>query len=130
MKKIIISMEIFILMILGFTTFAIAAPVEGTDGVGASKSSILTPDSVTPTADTNAQLDLKNIGGKIIGGIQSVGTVVSVLILVVLGIKYMIGSAEERAEYKKSMIPYLVGSVLLFGAVTIASMVYKFSSSI
>lgn len=130
MKKFVIGIEIFIVVILGFTTFAVAAPVEGTDGVGAGKSSILTPDSVKPTADTDAQKDLKDIGGKIIGGIQSVGTVISVMILVVLGIKYMLGSAEERAEYKKTMIPYLIGSVLIFGAVTIASMVYDFSSSI
>lgn len=130
MKKFIMGIEIFIVIILGFATFAIATPIEGTDTVGVGKGSILTPDSVTPTADTDAQKDLQNIGGKIIGGLQSVGTVVSVMILVVLGIKYMLGSAEEKAEYKKTMIPYLIGSVLIFGAVTIASMVYNFSSSI
>ena len=38
---------------------------------------------------------------------------VSVITLVVLGIKYMVGSIEERAEYKKSMIPYLIGAFLI-----------------
>ena len=69
-----------------------------------------------------------SFGGKIIGGIQAIGTIVSVGILVVLGIKYMMGSAEEKAEYKKTMIPYLVGAILVFAASTIASFVYNFVS--
>ena len=51
--------------------------------------------------------------GPIIGTIKTLGIVISVITLVVLGIKYMTGSIEEKAEYKKTMIPYLVGVVLL-----------------
>ena len=69
-----------------------------------------------------------SFGGKIIGGIQAIGTIVSVGILIVLGIKYMMGSAEEKAEYKKTMIPYLVGAILVFAASTIANFVYNFVS--
>ena len=46
------------------------------------------------------------------------------IILVVLGIKYMMGSAEEKAEYKKTMIPYVVGAILIFLAPMIANMIY------
>ena len=63
--------------------------------------------------DTN---DFDTIGQKIIGAIQAIGSLVSVGILVVLGIKYMMGSAEEKAEYKKTMIPYLIGAVMVFMA--------------
>ncbi|MEI3401230.1 MAG: hypothetical protein V8R51_02250 [Clostridia bacterium] len=45
---------------------------------------------------------------------QTVGIVLSVVILIILGIKYMMGSAEEKAEYKKTMIPYLIGAVSVF----------------
>ena len=77
-------------------------------------------------ADTSADTtDLTNITSKILGAIQIVGVALSVIILVVLGIKYMMGSAEEKAEYKKSMIPYLVGAVLIFAAPTIANIVYN-----
>ena len=54
------------------------------------------------------------MGNKIIGAIQLIGSIVSVLTLVVLGIKYMTGSVEERAEYKKTMMPYVVGAVMVF----------------
>ena len=48
----------------------------------------------------------------------------------VLGIKYMMGSAEEKAEYKKTMIPYVVGAILIFAATTIANAVFNFASGI
>ena len=39
----------------------------------------------------------------------------------------MMGSASEKAEYKKTMIPYLVGAILIFAASTIANVVYQFA---
>ena len=71
-----------------------------------------------------------DIGKKIIGMVQAIGSIVSVLILVILGIKYMMGSAEEKAEYKKTMIPYLVGAILIFAASNIASMIYGFANTL
>lgn len=59
----------------------------------------------------------------IIGAVVTVGIVASVITLLILGIKYMIGSTEEKAEYKKSMIPYLVGAVLLFATSAIVSII-------
>lgn len=70
-----------------------------------------------------------DFGSKIIGAIQAIGSITAVAILVVLGVKYMMGSAEEKAEYKKTMIPYLVGAVLVFMASNIAGFVYNFASS-
>ena len=64
------------------------------------------------------------------GILQTVGVVAAVVILMVLGIKYMMGSAEEKAEYKKTMIPYIVGAILIFGASTIANMVYNFANGL
>ena len=69
------------------------------------------------------------IGGRIIGALRSIGILIAVGVLVVLGIKYMMGSAQEKAEYKKTMIPYLIGAALIFAATQIASMVYNFVST-
>ena len=73
---------------------------------------------------------VQDTGNKILGMMQTVGTIIAVGVLMVLGIKYMMGSAEEKASYKKTMIPYLVGAVLIFAATNIASMVYDFTSKI
>ena len=74
--------------------------------------------------------NVTNLGKTIVGILQVVGIVVAVVVLLVLGIKYMMGSAEEKAEYKKTMIPYLVGALLIFAASTIVNVVYTTFSGI
>lgn len=56
---------------------------------------------------------------------STVGSILSVLVLVIIGIKYMVGSIEERAEYKKNMMPYVIGASLVFASSTIAGIVYN-----
>lgn len=70
-----------------------------------------------------------DFGKTIVTIMQTVGIVVAVVVLLVIGIKYMIGSAEEKAEYKKTMIPYIVGAILLFAATTIVNVVYNLANS-
>ncbi len=89
----------------------------------------LSPATITP--DTTLDVDnLKGVGDQVVSIIRTVGIVASVIILMVLGIKYMMGSAEERAEYKKSMLPYLIGAIVLFAASSFAQIVYQFATSI
>lgn len=73
--------------------------------------------------------DIANFGGTIIKTGTTIGAVVAVIVLLVLGIKYMIGSTSEKAEYKKSMIPYLVGAILVFGACAVARIVVGFATN-
>lgn len=87
---------------------------------------VTNPSSLTGTNTSS----FDNIGKRIIGMVQAIGSIVSVLVLVILGIKYMMGSAEEKAEYKKTMIPYLVGAILIFAASNLASMIYGFASTV
>ncbi len=86
------------------------------------------PNSVTiNTADTGS---VQNVGSRILGIIRVVGTIVAVAMLIVLGIKYMMGSAEERAEYKKTLFPYFIGAILIFAATNLADMIYSWASTI
>lgn len=80
--------------------------------------------------ESGAQGQVIDIGNQLIGIITTVGVVVAVIILLVLGIKYMMGSASEKAEYKKTMIPYLVGAILIFGASAITQVVVSVASGI
>lgn len=67
----------------------------------------------------------EEVGNLVLGLIQTIGTFIAVGTLMILGIKYMLGSTEERATYKKSMLPYLIGAILLFGAVNITAFVVE-----
>ena len=74
--------------------------------------------------------DLTKVGNNIVTIIQVVGIVIAVIVLLVIGIKYMMGSASEKAEYKKTMIPYLVGAILIFGASAITKVVVGLAQGI
>lgn len=66
----------------------------------------------------------------IIKGIQIVGTIVAAVGIMILGIKYMMGSVEERADYKKTMIPYLIGCIMIFAIITIVSIIFELANSL
>lgn len=66
-----------------------------------------------------------NIGGKIINIIQVVGIVVAIAVVLIIGIKYMTGSVEQKAEYKKIMIPYIIGAVLLVAGTSIVRVIFN-----
>lgn len=68
--------------------------------------------------------------GLILGIISNIGIIMSVLMPAILGIKYMLGSVEDKSEYKKDMIPYLVGSVLLFGICGIVKILQSIGENI
>ena len=83
----------------------------------------LDPAKLTPSyGDSTA---LQNKAGQIMGMIRNVSAVVAVIALMIIGIKYMIGSVEERAEYKKTLIPYVIGCVLVVSTTTIVSFIYN-----
>ena len=84
------------------------------------------PNQVGVNTNVNGTTEVLNIGQQIIGILQTIGVVLSIIILIILGIKYMMGSAEEKAEYKKTMIPYIVGAVFIFAASALANMIYNF----
>ena len=74
--------------------------------------------------------DLTKVGNNIVTIIQVVGIVIAVIVLLVIGIKYMMGSASEKAEYKKTMIPYIVGAVLIFAGTSIVKVIYQLASQV
>ena len=73
----------------------------------------------------NMGTDTESIGNEIIGIIQAIGSVVSVGVLMILGIKYMLGTTEERASYKRTMLPYIIGVILIFAAVNLTAVIYS-----
>lgn len=73
---------------------------------------------------------LKDKAEKILGIIQVVGVVISVIMLMSIGIKYMLGSVEEKAGYKETFKPYLIGAVLVFSTTTIPQIIYQIAKNI
>ena len=92
--------------------------------------STVTPDTIKGKIDTSNTDSVQSIGGRIIGIVQVVGNIVAIAMIIVIGIKYMMGSAEEKAEYKKTLFPYVIGAILIFAASNLAQMVYNWASTV
>lgn len=86
--------------------------------------------SADKTLENGADTTMAEMGSIILTVVTNIAIVLAVVIIAIIGVKYMMGSLEEKADYKKSMIPYLVGAVLVFGAGVIGKIVINFASSI
>lgn len=99
-KKIIISIALIIITILTFANNVLA---------------VSNPDRWNPHPSVSGGSAFIHRAGFILGWIKYIGIIVSVITLAFIGIKYMFGSVEGKAEYKKTMFPYLVGCFMLMG---------------
>ncbi len=87
----------------------------------------ITPEQATkPSAEDNhSTSELVNIGNVIVKVVRTFGQALSVVILAVVGIKYIMGSIEEKAEYKQTMWIYIVAAILIFGGSTLAQIIFE-----
>lgn len=90
-------------------------------------SGTIDPSDYDPADAINDSSDSKAVekAGKIIGAIQGFGSIVSLGVIIYIGIRYMIGSTEEKAMYKETMIPYFVGAILVFSGANIVGAIYN-----
>lgn len=63
--------------------------------------------------------------GIVLGAIRNISVVVSVIALMVIGLKYIFGSVEEKANYKATLVPYVIGFVLAIAGTTLVNVIYK-----
>lgn len=66
--------------------------------------------------------------GNILNIITVIGIVVGVITLIVIGIKYMVGTVQEKAEYKKTMFSYIIGLVLLISVCSFVQIIYRLTN--
>ena len=115
-KKIAIIVILVILTIASFTGIVNAT---------------IQPDDYKPSdLDQTDYYKPFKMAGVILNAITVTGVVIAVITVMFLGIKYMVGSVEEKAEYKKTMMPILVGMILLFCTSTIVSIIWNVTTSI
>ena len=70
------------------------------------------------------------IGNSILGAIRALGTAISVITLMTLGIRYMLASTQDKALYKETFIPYIIGAFMLFAIPNIVGVIYDIVKNI
>lgn len=111
-KKYIIL--ILIVLVLNLLMFNLSYGVFTDANIDSMKGT--TGDTLQPIQDT------MNIALRIV---SVVGSGISIIALMLLGVKYMMGSVEEKAEYKKTLFPYVIGAVFVFGSSVIPGIIYN-----
>lgn len=85
------------------------------------------PNDYKPTdPTTDDAVELVDKVGVILGAIRNISAVTSVIIIMIIGTKYIFGSVEEKANYKSTMIPYIIGCVMAVSGTTIVSFIYNY----
>ncbi|MBQ2917507.1 MAG: TrbC/VirB2 family protein [Clostridia bacterium] len=62
------------------------------------------------------QVQLDSTIDKIYNALLALGVVISVIVGAALGIKFIVGSVEEQAKIKETLLPYVIGCIVVFGA--------------
>ena len=144
--------KVFLILLLVFVIFAIASNINIVQAVQTKGTTTKDKDMNTYTkqdysSDTSlsgvisggdsfiqagkggsAQIDkgsLQNASSSIYNILLICGVIIAVLIGSIMGIKFMIGSVEEKAEYKKSFMPLIIGIILVVSATTIAAFIFN-----
>ena len=133
MKKILISFFIILITIFTFTFNSSVYAQTSLDGSTGTIDDIMSgADSFVNEGESNVYID-ENLLGETAGFLYNMllafGIITAVIVGSILGIKYMIGSVEEKAEYKQTLLAYLISCVVVFGAFGIWKLVINILSS-
>lgn len=70
------------------------------------------------------------IGAKVYGTLKNIATIVAILTIAIIGLKYIFGSVEQRAEYKATLVPWFVGAILVVMVTSLLGIIEKFANVI
>lgn len=97
---------------------------------------LLIPLNIYAKMDTNINISSaaaktsEDIIKRVLGTLQVIGTVISVIALIIIGIRYMISSTEEKANMKGVIGYYVIGAVLVFATSNVVGFAYDVISSL
>ena len=112
--KVLMVALISLMVLFGFSQpISLAKPDVNTVIEDVESSEATTPEEVT------------TVGGTIINWIWGFSIVIAVIVLMIIGVKFIIGSASEKAECKKSLMPLVVGIVILVFSTTIVKILFS-----
>lgn len=140
-NKVIQILLVFLIvniLMINFSYALVAGPSGGgSSGSSGSSSSSGSGGGSTELGDLNSYAEspssdpteFRQKANRVIGVIQVCGSIFSVIALIAIGIRYMFSSIEEKAEYKKTMIGYMIGCIMVFCLTNILAFVYDLANS-
>ena len=80
--------------------------------------------------NTGAATAVTKTANNIIGIVQVICYAAAVIMLVLVGVKFITASPEGKAEIKKSAIQYVIGAIIVFAAGALLGVISNLSNSV
>ena len=109
------TLVIFLLVLLAFSIYL--------KNISNADWKSLKDETISASSDNEAVDKVKTTAQSAVTIAQVIGVGIAVIMLVVLAMKYMVSAPSERAEIKKHAVIYIIGAVVLFGAVGILEII-------
>lgn len=115
MKKVF---SIMVICLIVFTMFSFSAQTYATEEIDID-STWNKAGEFFNAPDTPIPIDpptVINWGSELVNLLTTAGIIISVGVGMILGIKLVFSSVEEKADYKEKLMPYIIGCFVTFGA--------------
>ena len=80
--------------------------------------------------NTGAATAVTHTANNVIGIVQVICYAAAVIMLVLVGVKFITASPEGKAEIKKSAIQYVIGAIIVFAAGALLGVISNLSNSV
>lgn len=134
---------IIIIFTITIILFANVSVVQATGGVGGALSDVIQDEVLQAAGYTGEDVsgwsfylspkipdDIMGKIGWIIAALRNVSIIITILVITLLGIRFMLGSVEEKAEYRKSFTTIIIGVVFITLTFSIVSAIFNAATNI
>ena len=117
-----------------FSTATVHADEQSSNGgatsSGASITEDLKPEDYTPKTGEIDEVIVERYTSRFFNFLYTIAVIISIVMVMYVGLKYITGSVSERAEYKKNLIPMAIGVLLITFLVTIIKVIISTAGSL
>lgn len=130
MKKTI--KEVLIIMITVFSIFSLTMPFTYASSIGDifSKADEFIETGKKDADEKISTTNLQEMSNLLYNVLLIIGIVIAVGVGIFIGIQFITGSIEIKAKVKETLVPYIAGCIIIFGAFTIWKIVVTLGNSI
>ena len=113
MKKVVLISLLLIIFLFGICSVTKATSI---DGIISGADSFLDAGKQNPETVVISKDSVTEVMDFIYNTLLVIGVIAVIVTGTILGIKYMTSSVEGQAKIKETLVPFIVGSVIIFGS--------------
>lgn len=112
------------------TGFTMDSIIDSGESFLAAKNKLLENNASNNAIKAIDEGSLKNTSTAVYNVLFTIGVALATIIGMVIGIQFMMGSPEEQAKVKETLVPYVIGVFVIFGAFGIWRIVIGIGNSL